>query len=346
MTPRPAALLLAVALLAVAAAAAEIPVRRVDAEPAGDPRDRSWLTLPAVELRLLPQTSVPPATLPAAGHVDDRLRVRAQRGPTRLALHLEWRDPRPAKTHGIGRFADAAAVQWPLAAIAPEPAAEPPYLGMGHRGAPVEIWFWRADGKRERLAAAGFGTLTTQPGDLRARAEWQRGRWRVVIAAAADPARATLPVAFAVWSGEDGERDGLKRVTAWQTLRLDSPMTEAAVGNDKLVAEAATADAPASRPPAGDAARGARLMQDKGCAGCHAYPGNPGEPATGPDLRQAGALHTGAYLAESLAEPSRIIVPGRGYFVETEGRRASIMPPFDGSRAERDDLVAFLRSLR
>lgn len=337
MRPLPALTLLGTTLVALAAAPAEIAVRLIDADPAADPLDRSWTTQPAVALRLLPQTSVPPATASAAAHVDDRLHVRVQRGPTMLALHLEWRDARPATTLGIGRFADAAAVQWPALAAAPAPAADPPYLGMGHRGAPVEIWFWRADGKQERLAAEGFGTLTPQPGGLRAQSAWQRGRWRVVIAAQAAPAQTALPVAFAVWSGEDGERDGQKRVTAWHTLRAGGDPGAASAAADASMAPAARA---------GDAARGARLMRDKGCAGCHAYPGNPEQPATGPDLRHAGALHTSAYLAESLTDPSRIVVPGRGYFVEADGRRVSIMPPFDGSDEEREDLLAFLLSLR
>jgi hypothetical protein len=38
--------------------------------------------------------------------------------------------------------------------------------------------------------------------------------------------------------------------------------------------------------------------------------------------------------------------PGRGYFTEQDGRRVSIMPPFEGSEAERDDILAHLRSLR
>jgi Cytochrome c. len=87
-------------------------------------------------------------------------------------------------------------------------------------------------------------------------------------------------------------------------------------------------------------------MQAKGCAACHSYPGNPAKPAIGPDLTFAGGLHAPAYLEESLREPSKVVVPCKGCFAEQDGRRVSAMPPFEGSAAERDDLLAFLRSLR
>jgi mono/diheme cytochrome c family protein len=87
-------------------------------------------------------------------------------------------------------------------------------------------------------------------------------------------------------------------------------------------------------------------MQAKGCAACHNFPGNPAKPAIGPDLSNVGGLHAADYLAESMREPSKIVVPGKGYFTEQDGRRVSIMPPFEGSEAERGDLLAFLLSLR
>lgn len=311
-------------LLPLAAAAAEIPVMRVDGEPAADPHSPAWLAQPAAGVPLYPQASVPPATKAPKATVQ----VRAQRGAATLALHLEWADRKPARERGIGAFADAAAVQWPQRL-----AGEPPYVGMGHRGVPVSLWFWRADGTAELLSAEGFGTLTAQPdGGVQARGEWKNGVWRVVLSRAVDAATETLPVAFAVWNGEGAERDGLKRLSAWQTLR--------AGGIVEKVSPRSTAIA------TGNAARGKRLMQAKGCAACHSYPGNPAKPAIGPELTYAGGLHAPAYLEESLREPSKVVVPCKGCFAEQDGRRMSIMPPFEGSDSERDDILAFLLGLR
>lgn len=310
----------------LAAAAADIVVQRVAGEPEADPASPAWLKQPATSLKVYPQTSVPPATVGAG---PGAVKLRAQAGATTLALHLEWPDRKPAMRRGVNQFADAAAVQWPL-----RHAGELPHVGMGHRGAPVVLWFWRADGTAETLAAEGFGTLTRQATDgLRARGVWQNGLWRVVLSAAATaPATGVMPLAIAVWNGEGAERDGLKRLSAWQTLRFASAALGVGAGD--------------TAPRTGNGARGKRLMRDKGCAACHGYPSNPARPVVGPDLSHAGGLHAAAYLAESLRDPSKVVVPGRGYFTEQDGRRVSIMPPFEGSEAERDDILAYLRGLR
>ncbi len=87
-------------------------------------------------------------------------------------------------------------------------------------------------------------------------------------------------------------------------------------------------------------------MSEKGCAACHRFPGNPSQPHIGPDLSYAGGIHSGRYLLESLVEPSRVVVPGKGYFMEQDGKRVSLMPPFAGTETERNDILAFLMSLR
>lgn len=317
--------LLLALLLFPLAAAADIVLKQVAGEPADDPLAPAWLTQAPTSIKVYPQTSVPPAAAPAgAGSV----KLRAQRGATTLALHLEWTDRKPAASRGVNEFADAAAVQWPL-----QHESGLPHVGMGHRGAPVVLWFWRAHGSVETLAAEGFGTLTAQPADgLQARGVWKNGVWRVVFSRAKDGPMGRLPVAIAVWNGEGAERNGLKRLSAWQMLRLDGAAEKVSL--------------PGTAKPAGNAARGKRLMQAKGCAACHNFPGNPARPAIGPDLSNAGGLHAADYLAESMREPSKIVVPGKGYFTEQDGTRLSIMPPFEGSEAERNDLLAFLLSLR
>jgi DMSO reductase family type II enzyme heme b subunit len=317
-------LLPALLFVPLAAAAADIAVQRLAGEPSLDPLSPAWLAQAPTIIKVYPQTGVPPAAAQAA---TGNVKLRAQAGATTLALHLEWPDRKPAARRGVNEFADAAAVQWPL-----QPESGLPHVGMGHRGAPVYLWFWRADGSVETLAAEGFGTLTRQPADgLQARGVWKNGVWRVVFVRATTAAASRLPLAIAIWNGEGAERNGLKRLSAWQTLRFD--------GAAEKVSLRDTA-------PSGSAVRGKRLMQAKGCAACHNFPGNPAKPAIGPDLSNVGGLHAADYLAESMREPSKIVVPGKGYFTEQDGRRVSIMPPFEGSEAERGDLLAFLLSLR
>ena len=95
----------------------------------------------------------------------------------------------------------------------------------------------------------------------------------------------------------------------------------------------------------GDPARGARLAQERGCAGCHRLPG--GAPvATGPDLRLVGAQHWPGYLRRAVAEPSAFVVPGRTYAVPAGDKRLSIMPNLKWIPHELDDIVAYLAGLR
>jgi mono/diheme cytochrome c family protein len=85
----------------------------------------------------------------------------------------------------------------------------------------------------EDLNAMGFGTLTSQPSDdqnVRGKGIWQGGKWRVVfVRPMKSPSERdiqflpghSLPVAFAVWDGSEGDRDGQKAVSLWQVLRLE-----------------------------------------------------------------------------------------------------------------------------
>jgi hypothetical protein len=88
----------------------------------------------------------------------------------------------------------------------------------------------------EDLNAAGFGTLTTQPPEaqnVRGASEHRDGTWRVVMSRAladGDPNDAGLRhggkaavVAFAVWDGARGDRDGQKSVSAWLALAVPEP---------------------------------------------------------------------------------------------------------------------------
>lgn len=83
----------------------------------------------------------------------------------------------------------------------------------------------------EDLNAEGFGTLTTQAHqDVKGSGNWSNSEWSVVFIRSisdSDPNDVQfdkmgdyVPVAFAVWDGSNGERDGLKSVTAWHYLKM------------------------------------------------------------------------------------------------------------------------------
>lgn len=85
----------------------------------------------------------------------------------------------------------------------------------------------------EDLNAAGFGTLTSQPVDaqnVHGASEHREWVWRVVMSrplSSGDPndfdlgaAGGTAVIAFAVWDGAAGDRNGQKSVSAWLPFSL------------------------------------------------------------------------------------------------------------------------------
>lgn len=136
----------------------------------------------------------------------------------------------------------------------------------------------------------------------------------------------------------------------------------------------------------GDAARGARVYQSKGCAGCHVVAGK-GE-GIGPELTDIGIRRNGAHLKQAVLKPSTLLPDGflyvaavtktgttvRGLRVNEDSFNIQIkdgrgqfhsfrkedlkelkrlkgetpMPSFEGalSAGEADDLVAYLASLK
>lgn len=85
----------------------------------------------------------------------------------------------------------------------------------------------------EDLNAAGFGTLTSQPPEaqnVHGASEHREGIWRVVMSRALDDGDpndlalrtgdAAAVVAFAVWDGSSGDRNGQKSVSTWLALSI------------------------------------------------------------------------------------------------------------------------------
>jgi mono/diheme cytochrome c family protein len=84
----------------------------------------------------------------------------------------------------------------------------------------------------EDLTAQGFGTLRARPAidqKVDAKGVYSAGSYRVMLLRSLNPAGksavalrpgTTVPLAFAVWNGSAGDRDGKKSVTIWQDLRI------------------------------------------------------------------------------------------------------------------------------
>jgi hypothetical protein len=85
----------------------------------------------------------------------------------------------------------------------------------------------------EELTAQGFGTLRARPPvdqTVTAKGVYGKNAYRVVFRRSLQgqgehpvtlQPGTTAPVAFAVWNGAAGDRDGKKSVTIWQQLRIE-----------------------------------------------------------------------------------------------------------------------------
>jgi hypothetical protein len=230
------------------------------------PVDPFWETLDPVPVPLnplWPEADLIPSVAVTAVH-DGR----------RVAILCTWRDP--IADHAPVRvqdFQDAAALQFSLKGTTP-------FLGMGDKNNPVNIWQWKASWQQElddtrpdvntvyasmhsdiyfqtnalyRTAEAahnllaqpthkspvedsnahGFGTFTSQPAsgqNVEGRGIWRDSHWNVVFirelrSHETDDVQLAVgkstPVAFAVWDGQNRDRNGRKVVSNWHKLILE-----------------------------------------------------------------------------------------------------------------------------
>lgn len=161
-----------------------------------------------------PFTGVPPAC-----------EVRARRAGDRLVLRLEWTDatrnaPPASKTEShkeTGAFFDAAAVMVP----AQWSGGSFPSLVMGDKHAPVRLFYWNAGRGAEELTATGRATPMPTGKRFEHRAVHAGERWLLTMELPAFPDN--YPIAFALWDGATGDRDGLKFFSIWYVLVPETP---------------------------------------------------------------------------------------------------------------------------
>jgi hypothetical protein len=158
--------------------------------------------------------------------------VRLARASGKLLVQLSWRDPthdaaalaevpntppetrfRKVPTEADDRFFDAAAVMFPAKAGSD---AIAPSLQMGDAEHPVEIYYWNATRGAMVMQAQGRGTTSRTGQTFPAKGTYQNGQWSVVLELPDLPVGTT--VAFAVWNGNQKDRDGRKYFSVWQVL--------------------------------------------------------------------------------------------------------------------------------
>ena len=218
------------------------------------PDDPAWDKIPVMAIPLSGQVITRPVWPEPSARA---LGLRSMHNGTEIAFLLEWQDNTKNDRLTPGTFRDGAAIGLPLGDA---PAffcmgQLDHYINIWHWKADWQSDIDRrsaraAEGKAsgevrrfeviprrkssvEDLIGGGFSTLTTKEdqGRVQGKAIWKDGVWRVVIRrpmastgqeneARLEPGRLQA-VAFAIWNGENKERNGQKAVAPWFQLAID-----------------------------------------------------------------------------------------------------------------------------
>lgn len=230
-----------------------IRARLVEGELPTGPEDASWAKISPMTLPLSGQIITRPVWPEPTARA---LTVRSLHNGTEIAFLLEWQDNTKNDRLTPGTFRDGVAIGLPLGDA---PAffcmgQLDHYINIWHWKAD-----WQSDIDRraaktsekaregvrtfeviprrvssvEDLIGGGFSTLTTKEkqGRVQGKAAWKDGVWHVVMRrplvseeqeneAKLIPGRVQT-VSFAVWNGENKERNGQKAVAPWFQLVID-----------------------------------------------------------------------------------------------------------------------------
>jgi hypothetical protein len=229
---------------------------RIAGEIPASPDDPAWGAIPTMMLPLSGQVITRPAWPEPSARA---LGIRSVHNGTDIAFLMEWQDNTKNDRLSPGTFRDGAAIGLPLGDA---PAffcmgQLDHYINIWHwkadwqsdidrraaragerKGEGGEVRRFEVIPRRassvEDLVGGGFSTLTTKvaQGRVQGKAIWKDGLWRVVIRrplASTDPENEARlepgrlqAVAFAVWNGENKERNGQKAVAPWFQLSIDS----------------------------------------------------------------------------------------------------------------------------
>lgn len=315
--------------------------------------------------------------------------VQAVYSGSTVAFKLTWSD---ASNNTMGKnasdaYADGFATQIPVNYSDPK---KLPYIGMGSDGRPVVVHIVKSipayyepngnkdvasqlatnmvnvygdDLKKNRDAIAklgkpyhkgfiseGFRSLTeikdgSDKSGMSMSYDAKSKKWTGVIAQSLNASSGVLPVAFAVWDGSKYNRGGVKNLTSWLPVKLQGK-----AGGEALIKEL-------TAKPKGDAKAG-QVQVEAMCVSCHTTSATKmaSSPYMAPGLKNIGGYSTTAYLAESIKDPSAVIVPGynrnahknfKWYEVDPKtGKRISTMPLMMTDDKSINDAVAYLKTLK
>ncbi|MBI5410636.1 MAG: hypothetical protein HZA21_01440 [Nitrospirae bacterium] len=219
------------------------------------PEDPAWDKVPPLMLPLSGQVITRPVWPEPSARA---LGVRSVHNGTDIAFLLEWQDNTKNDRLTPGTFRDGVAIGLPLGDA---PAffcmgQLDHYINIWHwkadwqsdidrraakamerKGESGEVRRFEVIPRRassvEDLVGGGFSTLTSKQlqGRVQGKATWKDGLWRVVIRrplagpdqeneARLEPGRIQT-ISFAVWNGENKERNGQKAVAPWFQLSID-----------------------------------------------------------------------------------------------------------------------------
>lgn len=227
----------------------------ISGEVPATPDDPAWQSIPPLTLPLSGQVITRPVWPEPSARA---LVVRSAHNGKDLAFLLEWEDNTKNDRLTPGTFRDGVAIGLPLGDA---PAffcmgQLDHYINIWHWKADWQSDIDRRAASRaekregggevrrfeviprrlssvEDLVGGGFSTLTSKQsqGKVQGSATWKNGVWRVVIRramASTDPenearldAGRLQAIAFAVWNGENKERNGQKAVAPWFQLLID-----------------------------------------------------------------------------------------------------------------------------
>lgn len=218
------------------------------------PEDPAWNTIPVTVIPLSGQVITRPVWPEPSTRA---LNLRSVHNGTEIAFLLEWQDNTKNDRLTPGTFRDGAAIGLPLG-DAPaffcmgqldhyiniwhwkadwqsdidRRAARAAEGGGGKEVRRFEV-IPRRKSSVEDLIGGGFSTLTTKEdqGRVQGKATWKDGVWRVVMRrpmssvgqeneAKLEPGRLQA-ITFAVWNGENRERNGQKAVAPWFQMAID-----------------------------------------------------------------------------------------------------------------------------
>jgi len=221
------------------------------------PDDAAWETIAPIPIPLSGQIITRPVWPEPSAKV---ISVRSIHNGTDISFLVEWQDATKNERLTPGVFRDGAALALPLGnapaffcmgqldhyvniwhwkadwqSDVDRRKARAKERGRKRRGIRKFEVIPRRPSSVEDLIGGGFSTLTSKirQGKVKGEAEWKSGFWRVVMKrpltksgddteneALLVPGRMQA-VAFAVWNGENKERNGQKAVASWLQLLVD-----------------------------------------------------------------------------------------------------------------------------